>query len=57
MYTRTDPSEKLELIDRLTPMPLRRGRFRAPDKLLALIKEATRYGESIAAAASTGATP
>lgn len=56
MYTRTDPSEKLEIIDRLTPMPLRRGRFRPPDKLLAIIKEATRYGESIAAAAFTGAT-
>lgn len=48
MYTRTDPSEKLEVIDRLTPLALRRGRFRAPDKLIALLKNASRYAESTA---------
>lgn len=46
MYTRTDPSEKLEVIDRLTPPTLRRGRFRAPDKLLAMLQEASRYEKS-----------
>jgi integrase/recombinase XerD len=38
IYTRTDPTEKLEAIDRLTPPTLRRGRFRPPDKLIALLK-------------------
>lgn len=46
MYLRTDPSEKLEILNRLTPRPLRPGRFRPPDKLSALLKEATRYAES-----------
>jgi integrase/recombinase XerD len=38
IYTRMDPTEKLEAIDRLTPLTLRRGRFRPPDKLIALLK-------------------
>ncbi len=38
IYTRADPTEKLEAIDRLTPLTLRRGRFRPPDKLIALLK-------------------
>lgn len=38
IYTRADPSEKLEAIDALTPPVLRRGRFRPPDKLMDLIK-------------------
>ena len=38
IYTRADPSEKLEAIEALTPPPLRRGRFRPPDKLLQLLK-------------------
>jgi site-specific recombinase XerD len=46
MYTRTDPNQKLEIIDRLTPVALRRGRFQPPDKLLALIQEATRNAQS-----------
>lgn len=47
MYTRTDPSQKLEVIDRMTPPVLRRGRFRPPDKLSALLRQASRYAESI----------
>jgi len=35
MYLRADPSEKLEAIDSVVPPSLRRGRFRAPDKLIA----------------------
>lgn len=35
IYVRADPSEKLEAIDAMLPPTLRRGRFRAPDKLLA----------------------
>jgi integrase/recombinase XerD len=35
MYLRADPTAKLEAIDAVLPPGLRRGRFRAPDKLLA----------------------
>lgn len=35
IYVRADPTEKLEAIDAVLPPTLRRGRFRAPDKLLA----------------------
>jgi site-specific recombinase XerD len=39
VYTRTDPSEKLEAANSLTPLHLRRGRFRPPDKLLTLLRQ------------------
>jgi site-specific recombinase XerD len=48
MYLRADPSEKLEALAAGTPPTLRRGRFRAPDKLLALLhatKKGARYAE------------
>jgi integrase/recombinase XerD len=35
IYLRVDPTAKLEAIDAVLPPDLRRGRFRAPDKLLA----------------------
>jgi integrase/recombinase XerD len=35
IYVRADPTEKLEAIDAMLPPTLRRGRFRAPDRLLA----------------------
>jgi site-specific recombinase XerD len=35
MYTRADPSIKLEALDAVTPPKLRSGRFRATDKLIA----------------------
>ena len=38
VYTRTDPSEKLQAIEAIIPPTLRRGRFRAPDKLLDLLR-------------------
>jgi len=38
MYTRVDPKTKLEALDAVTPPNLRRGRFRPPDKLIALLK-------------------
>ena len=38
IYTRVDPSEKLDAIEALVPPTLRRGRFRPPDKLIALLK-------------------
>jgi hypothetical protein len=38
IYVRADPTEKLEAIDAVLPPTLRRGRFRAPDKLLASLR-------------------
>jgi integrase/recombinase XerD len=40
IYTQADPSDKLETLEALTPPNLRRGRFRPPDKLMALLKKA-----------------
>jgi site-specific recombinase XerD len=38
VYVRADPTEKLEAIEAVVPPSLRKGKFRAPDKLLALLK-------------------
>jgi integrase/recombinase XerD len=38
IYVRADPTAKLEAIDAVLPPDLRRGRFRAPDKLLASLR-------------------
>lgn len=38
VYVRADPSEKLEAINAVTPPNLRKGQFRAPDKLIAVLK-------------------
>jgi len=38
IYTRADPSEKLEAIEQIVPPHLRKGTFRPPDKLLAMLK-------------------
>ncbi len=38
IYVRADPTAKLEAIDAVLPAGLRRGRFRAPDNLLASLK-------------------
>jgi integrase/recombinase XerD len=38
IYTRADPSEKLEAIEAIIPPHLRKGSFRPPDKLIALLK-------------------
>ena len=42
IYLRADPSEKLEALAAVVPPSLRRGRFRAPDKLLAMLKSTER---------------
>ena len=39
IYTRVDPTEKLEAIEAVLPPNMRRGRFRPPDKLLAALHE------------------
>ena len=38
VYVRTDPTEKLAAIEAVVPPSLRKGKFRPPDKLLALLK-------------------
>lgn len=37
IYLQADPSEKLEVINAMTPPTLRRGSFRPPDKLIAFL--------------------
>jgi integrase/recombinase XerD len=39
IYLRMDPCEKLESVEAIVPPKLRRGRFRAPDALIALLSE------------------
>jgi integrase/recombinase XerD len=41
MYTRVDPSVKLEALESVVPPKLRSGRFKATDKLIASLREAT----------------
>ena len=46
IYLRADPTEKLEALAAVLPPSLKRGRFKAPDKLLAMLrpaKSAPRY--------------
>ena len=38
IYTRGDPTEKLEAIEAIVPPHLRKGFFRPPDRLIALLK-------------------
>ncbi len=35
IYLRVDPSTKLEAMEKMLPLELRRGRFKAPDALIA----------------------
>jgi site-specific recombinase XerD len=44
IYTRADPTEKLDAIAAVLPPNLRRGRFRPPDKLLASLRPAEKVG-------------
>ena len=48
VYLRADPTEKLAALAVMMPPSIKRGRFRAPDKLLALLQSAEvrhRYAE------------
>ena len=40
VYLRADPTEKLETMSAVVPPTLKRGRFRAPDKLIASLRDA-----------------
>jgi len=39
VYLRADPTEKLEALTAVAPLTLQRGRFRAPDTLIAMLNE------------------
>jgi integrase/recombinase XerD len=39
IYLKIDPTEKLEAIEAVVPLSLRRGKFKAPDKLIASLME------------------
>ena len=41
VYTRGDPTEKLDAMEAIVPPHLRRGTFQPTDKLLALLKRAS----------------
>jgi integrase/recombinase XerD len=41
VYTRGDPTEKLDAMEAIVPPHLRRGTFRPTDKLIALLKRAS----------------
>lgn len=38
VYLRADPMDKIETIEGMTPLRLKRGRFTVPDKLIASLK-------------------
>ena len=42
IYLRADPTEKLDALSKMAPPTLQRGRFQAPDKLLAMLTAAGR---------------
>ena len=45
VYLRADPTEKLEALSGMTPPTLKPGRFRAPDKLMAMLSTAGRKAD------------
>jgi hypothetical protein len=42
VYLRTDPTEKLEALNTMTPPTLKPGRFQPPDRLLAMLRSGAR---------------
>jgi site-specific recombinase XerD len=48
IYTRVDPAEKLATINMVAPPKIRPGRFRPPDKLLAVLKGQSLWGAKAA---------
>ncbi len=44
IYTRLDPSEKLEAINAITPPKVRKGRFRPSDDLIARLRDPSLWG-------------
>jgi site-specific recombinase XerD len=56
IYTRVDPTDKLSAISAMTPPTLRKGSFRPPDQLIALLKGRNLWGVE-GRAESRGAPP
>ena len=54
VYLRADPTEKLEALAAMAPPMLKPGRFRAPDKLLAMLSTAGRKPNYLLVALSSG---
>jgi hypothetical protein len=48
IYLRADPTEKLEALAHMGPLAPYPGRFTAPDKLMAMLKEASKARNSAA---------
>lgn len=44
IYTRVDPTDKLDAINAVVPPQLRKGRFRPPDRLIASLKDKSLWG-------------
>ncbi len=44
IYTRVDPTDRLDAIHAVVPPQLRKGHFRPPDKLIALLKGKSLWG-------------
>jgi len=44
IYTRVDPTDKLAVVNAVVPLQLRKGSFRPPDKLIALLKAKSLWG-------------
>ncbi|MEI9426003.1 tyrosine-type recombinase/integrase [Mesorhizobium sp. Cs1299R1N1] len=47
IYLRADPTEKLEALATMVPPSLKPGRFRTPDKLLAMLKSVSRSADYV----------
>lgn len=47
IYLRADPTEKLEMLDALAPLGIKPGKFRPPDKLIAMHTIVQCYVESM----------
>ncbi|RWI89924.1 MAG: hypothetical protein EOR21_24885 [Mesorhizobium sp.] len=47
IYQRADPTEKLEALAAMAPPSLKPGRFRSPDKLLAMLKSVSRSADYV----------
>ncbi|MEY2932959.1 MAG: hypothetical protein RL033_3708, partial [Pseudomonadota bacterium] len=41
IYLRADPTEKLEMLDAMAPLGIKPGKFRPPDKLIAMLTAST----------------
>ena len=57
VYLRADPTEKLEAVSAITPPALRRGRFSAPDQLVAMLTNTSGKADKDYAKQTTSKAP